>query len=102
MQEFDIAPDGQSIAVTYGVVGCDYPGDRARIFAVSLPAMTLTPLSPDDRLSVRPHWSRDGRFVLGSDYSKSPSLWIVEVSGGKRTRITRPGDFGSDEFLGWL
>src|SRR5215470_12248449 len=32
--DFSFSPDESALAVTFGVVGCDYPGDRAQIFLV--------------------------------------------------------------------
>src|SRR5215470_2081376 len=100
--DFSFSPEENAIAVTYGVVGCDYPGDRARIFLVSLPDMKLTSISPDDRLSVKPVWTPDGKTVVYSDYSGSDSpLVALDLATHKITKLTSPGQFGPDEWLGW-
>jgi len=100
--DFSLSPDESAIAVTYGVVGCDYPGDRARIFLVSLPDMKLTPISPDDRLSVKPVWTPDGKAIVYSDYSGSESpLVAFDLVTHKVTKLTSPGQFGPDEWLCW-
>jgi|SRR5215468_3234615 len=100
--DFSFSPDENAIAVTYGVVGCDYPGDRARIFLVSLPDMKLTPISPEDRLSVKPVWTPDGKAVVYTDYTGSDSpLMALDLATHKATKLTSPGQFGPDEWLGW-
>lgn len=100
--DFEFSPDEKSAAVTFGVVGCDYPGDRAQIFLVSLADLKTRPISPQDRLSVKPVWSPDGKVLVFSDYSGSESpLVAFDLATGKMTRITKAGQFGPDEWLGW-
>src|SRR5215470_3456956 len=100
--DFSLSPEENAIAVTYGVVGCDYPGDRARIFLVSLPDMKLTSISPDDRLSVKPVWTPDGKAVVYTDYTGSESpLVAFDLVTHKVTKLTSPGQFGPDEWLCW-
>jgi hypothetical protein len=100
--DFSFSPDERAIAVTFGVVGCDYPGDRARIYLVSLPDMKLTPISPEDRLSVKPVWTPDGKSLVYSDYTGSDSpLVAFDLTTHKVTKLTNPGQFGPDEWLGW-
>lgn len=100
--DFSFSPEENAIAVTYGVVGCDYPGDRARIYLVSLPEMKLTPISPEDRLSVKPVWTPDGKSLVYSDYTGSDSpLVAFDLATHKVTRLTSPGQFGPDNWLGW-
>ena len=101
--DFAFSPDERSIAATFGVVGCDYPGDRAQIFLVSLPALKLTPISPEDRLSVEPHWTPDGKSVVYVDYAGSPSpLIAIDLQTRKVKRLTRPDQyFGPDKWVAW-
>lgn len=100
--DFDLSPDENSAAVTFGVVGCDYPGDRAQIFLVSLSDLKATPISPEDQLSVKPVWSPDGKVIVYSDYAGSESpLVLFDLATRKTTRITKPGQFGPDEWLSW-
>jgi len=90
--------------VTFGAEACDYPGDKARVYSVSIPDLALTPLSPADRLSVQPRWSPDGKTIVYSDYSGStPPLIAVDVRTGKVTKLTNPGQDGyaPDTFLSW-
>jgi Tol biopolymer transport system component len=83
-------------------VGCDYPGDKARIYHVSLPEMKLTAISPEDRLSVKAVWTPDGKTVVYSDYTGSDSpLVAYELATRKITRLTNPGQFGPDTWLAW-
>jgi hypothetical protein len=100
--DFSFSPDESAIAVTYGVVGCDYPGDRAQIFLVTLPDLKLAPISPEDRLSVKPVWTPDGKAIVYSDYTGSDSpLVSFELATHKITKLTNPGQFGPDTWLGW-
>ncbi len=99
---FAFSPDERALAVTFGVEGCDYPGDKARLYVVSLPDLALTPLSPAGRLSVQPHWSPDGKAIVYSDFLAS-TLIVVDVRTGKATNLTNPGQYGNatDVFLSW-
>ena len=100
--DFSFSPDERTIAVTFGVVGCDYPGERARVYLVSLPEMRLAPVSPADRLSVKPVWTPDGKAIVYSDYTGSDSpLVALQLATRKVTRLTGPGQFGPDTWLGW-
>jgi len=100
--DFSFSPDERAIAVTYGVVGCDYPGEKAQVFLVSLPELQLTPLSPAERMSVKPTWTPDGKVIVYSDYTGSDSpLLAVDLQTRKVTRLTNPGQFGPDTWLGW-
>jgi hypothetical protein len=100
--DFAFSPDESAIAVTFGVVGCDYPGDKARIYLVSLPEMKMTAISSEDRLSVKAVWTPDGKTVVYSDYTGSDSpLVAYEVATRKITRLTNPGQFGPDTWLAW-
>jgi len=100
--DFAFSPDDRSLAVTFGVESCDYPGDKARVYVVSLPDLALTPLSPAGRLSVQPHWSPDGKAIVYSDFLAS-TLIVVDVRTGKATNLTNPGQDGNatDVFLAW-
>src|SRR5713101_462536 len=98
--DFAFSPDDRSLAVTFGVESCDYPGDKARVYVVSLPDLALTPLSPAGRLSVQPHWSPDGKAIVYSDFLAS-TLIVVDVRTGKATKLTNPGQNGPDTFLSW-
>ncbi len=100
--DFAFSPDEKTIAVTFGLVGCDYPGERAKIFLVSLPDLKLTPISPEDRLSVKPVWTPDGKTIVYSDYTGSDSpLVAFDLATRKVTRLTNPGQFGPDTWLAW-
>lgn len=100
--DFSFSPNESAIAVTYGVVGCDYPGDRAQIFLLSLPDLKLTPISTEDRLSVKPVWTPDGKAIVYSDYTGSDSpLVALDLATHKVTKLTTPGQFGPDTWLGW-
>ena len=101
--DFQFSPDDQVIVVTFGVVGCDYPGERARMYLVSLPEMRLEPISPSDRLSVEPRWTPDGKTIVYVDYRGSDSpLMTLDLQTRKVTRLTSPGQFfGPDTWLGW-
>jgi len=100
--DFAFSPDEKAIAVTFGVVGCDYPGDKARIYLVSLPDMKLAPISPEDKLSVKPVWTPNGKTIVYSDYTGSDSpLVALELATRKVSRLTNPGQFGPDTWLAW-
>ena len=100
--DFAFSPDEKTLAVTFGVVGCDYPGERARVFLVALPGMKLTPISPEDRLSVKPVWTPDGKTIVYSDYTGSDSpLFAFELATRRVSRLTNPGQFGPDTWLAW-
>ena len=100
--DFSFSPDEKTIAVAFGVVGCDYPGERAQIFLVSFPDLKLTPISPEDRLSVKPVWTPDGKTVVYSDYTGSDSpLVAFELATHKMTRLTNPGQLGPDTWIAW-
>lgn len=100
--DFEFSPDDRAIAVTFGVTGCDYPGDAARVYMVSLPDLQLTPISPADRLGVQAHWSPDGTSIVYSDYTGSDSpLVAVDLRTRKLTRLTSPGENGPDRWLRW-
>src|SRR5262249_31715920 len=100
--DFDFSPDESTIAVTFGVVGCDYPGDAARIYQVSLPDLSLKPLSPPDRLSVKVHWTPNGNsLIYTNDTGSNASLMALDLRSGKITRLSDPGDNGPDYFVAW-
>src|SRR5262249_7097162 len=100
--DFSFSPNENAIAVTFGVTGCDYPGEYARIFLVSLPDMKTTPVSPEDRLSVKALWTPDGKVIVYSDYTGSDSpLVAFDLATHKVTKLTNPGRFGPDNWLGW-
>jgi hypothetical protein len=101
--DFQFSPDDHAIAVTFGVAGCDYPGERARVFLVSLPEMRFEPISSSDRLSVEPRWTPDGKTLVYVDYRGSDSpLVAFDLQTRKVTRLTSPGEFfGPDTWLSW-
>ena len=101
--DFAFSPDDRSVAVTFGVVGCDYPGERAQIFVVSLPDLKLTAISPENRLSVEPQWTPDGKSLVYVDYLGSPSpLVAIDLQTRKVKRLTNPDQyFGPDKWVAW-
>jgi hypothetical protein len=101
--DFQFSPDDQAIAVTFSVAGCDYPGERARVYLVSLPEMRSEPISPAERLTVEPRWTPDGKTLVYVDYQGSDSpLVALDLQTRKVTRLTSPGQFfGPDTWLGW-
>ena len=100
--DFSFSPDESAMAVTFGVTGCDYPGEYARVYLVSLPDMKLTPISPEDRLSVKAVWTPDEKAIVHSDYKGSDSpLVAFELATHRITKLTNPGQFGPDTWLGW-
>jgi hypothetical protein len=101
--DFEFAPDGQAVAVTYGAAGCDYPGDVARVYVVRLSDLKMEAASAADRLSVNVKWSPDGRSLAFSDYTagNDSSLYQYDLASHKLTRLTDPGGDGPDEVLGW-
>lgn len=102
MLDFEFSPDESAIAVTFGTPACDYPGDAARVYKVSLPTLQMTPISPAGRLGVRAHWSPDGRFIVYADFTESGiPLVAADVHTGKLTRLTSPGEDGFDTWQGW-
>lgn len=102
MLDFEFSPDESAIAVTFGVTGCDYPGDVARVYKISLPSLQMTPISPADRLGVQAHWSPDGKFIIYSDYTGGDSpLVAADVRTGRLMRLTNPGVHGPDTWQGW-
>jgi hypothetical protein len=100
--DYAFSPDDRNVAVTFGAAACDYPGDVARIYLVSLPDLQMKPISPADRLSVRVEWTPDAKTLVYQDYTGSNSpLVAVDLSTGAVTRLTNPGDDGPDEWLAW-
>src|SRR5438477_3778703 len=100
--DFSFSPSDEAVAITFGRVGCDYPGEVARVYVVSLSNLSLSPLSPADRLSVQAHWSPDGKTIVYSDYTGSDTpLIAVDLRSGKAARLTNPGQNGPDTFLSW-
>jgi hypothetical protein len=101
--DFEFAPDGQSVAVSFGAAACDYPGDVARVYVVRLSDLKMEAASAANRLGVKVKWAPDGRSLTFSDYtagSDSP-LYQYELASHKLTRLTNPGNDGPDEVLGW-
>jgi len=101
--DFQFSADDHAIAVTFGVAGCDYPGEKAQVYLVTLPEMTLKPVSLADRMSVEPRWTPDGRTLVYVDYRGSDSpLVAFDLQTHKVTRLTSPGQFfGPDTWLAW-
>jgi hypothetical protein len=100
--DYSFSPAEDAVAVTFGRAGCDYPGDLARVYLVSLSNLALTPLSPADRMSVQAHWSPDGKTVIYSDYTGSDTpLMALDLRTHKTTHLTYPGQNGPDTFLSW-
>ena len=77
--DFAFSPDDRKIAVTFGVVGCDYPGEKAQIFLVSLPELTLTAVSPADRLSVQTEWTPMGRCSCTRIIEEAIRPWLPSI-----------------------
>ena len=99
---FEFSPDDRAVAVTFSLVGCDYPGEAARVYKILLSDLSMVPISPADRLSVEPHWSPDGNFIIYTDYTGSDSpLLAYDQHSGKVSKLTEPGQFGPDHFLAW-
>jgi hypothetical protein len=100
--DFAFSPDDRNIAVTFGAAACDYPGDVARVYVVSVPEMKLTPVSAPDRLSVKPQWSPNGKVIVYSDYTAGDSgLFAVDLQARVVTRVTDPHDNGPDQWIAW-
>jgi len=100
--DFEFSPDERALAVTYGATGCDYPGDVARVFVVSLADLKVTPISPESRLSVEAHWSPDGKKIVFLDYTGSDAgIVVADVATGSVVRVTNPGQNGPDKWVAW-
>ena len=100
--DFEFSPDERALAVTYGVAGCDYPGDAARVFVVSLADLKMTPISPENKLSVEAHWSPGGKKIVFLDYTGSDAgIVIADVKTGNVVRVTSPGQNGPDKWVAW-
>ncbi len=100
--DFAFSPDDRNVAVTFGAAACDYPGDVARVYLVSLSDLKIRPISPADHLSVRVQWTPDAKTLIYQDYAGSNSpLVAVNLSTGIVSRLTNPGDDGPDEWLAW-
>ncbi|HEU0370251.1 MAG TPA: hypothetical protein VFR42_13620 [Candidatus Acidoferrum sp.] len=100
--DFEFSPDERALAVTYGVTGCDYPGDAARVFVVSLADLKMTPISPENKLSVEAHWSPGGKKIVFLDYTGSDAgIVIADVKTGNVVRVTSPGQNGPDKWVAW-
>jgi hypothetical protein len=100
--DFEFSPDEHAVAVTYGATGCDYPGDVARVFVVSLADLKVTPISPENRLSVEAHWSPDGKKIVFLDYTGSDAgIVVADVATGNVVRVTNPGQNGPDKWVAW-
>ena len=100
--DYEISPHDSTIAITFGTASCDYPGDLARVYMVSLPQMELSPVSRADALGIEAHWSPDGKAIVYQEYTGSDSpLMVYDVATGQTHRLTSPGKLGPDHFLGW-
>jgi hypothetical protein len=100
--DYSFSPTEDAVAVTFGRAGCDYPGDVARVYIVTLSNLALAPLSPADRMSVQVHWSPDAKTVIYSDYTGSDTpLVALDLRTRKATILTHPGQNGPDTFLSW-
>jgi hypothetical protein len=100
--DFAFSPDDRDVAVTFGAAACDYPGEVARIYLVSLPDLKIRPISPPDHLSVKVEWTPDAKTLIYQDYNGSNSpLVAVNLSTGVVSRLTNPSDDGPDEWLAW-
>ena len=102
VRDFEFSPDERAVAVTFGVTGCDYPGEAAQVFMVSLADLKMTPISPENRLSVEAHWSPDGKKIVFLDYSGSDAgIMVADVATGNVARVTNPGQNGPDKWVAW-
>jgi len=102
VHDFEFSPDERAVAVTFGVTGCDYPGEAARVFVVGLDDLKMTPVSPEQKLSVEAHWSPDGKKVVYLDYTGSDAgLVAADLATGRLVRVTYPGQTGPDKWLAW-
>jgi hypothetical protein len=100
--DFEFSPDERAVAVTYGVTGCDYPGEAARVFVISLTDLKMTPISPENKLSVEAHWSPDGKKMVFLDYTGSDAgIVVADVTTGNLVRVTNPGQNGPDKWAAW-
>lgn len=72
------------------------------MYEVSLPDLTLTPVSSADQMSVEAHWSPDGKSIVYQDFTGSDSpLAAVDVQTGKVTKLTNPKQDGPDFWPDW-
>jgi len=102
VRDFEFSPDELAVAVTFGVTGCDYPGEAARVFVVSLADLKMTPISPENKLSVEAHWSPDGTKIVFLDQSGSDAgIVVADVTTGNVARVTNPGQNGPDKWVAW-
>jgi len=100
--DFEFSPDERALAVTYGLTGCDYPGDVARVFVVSLADLKMTPISPENKLSAEAHWSPLGKKIAFLDYTESDAgIAIADVTTGNVVRVTSPRQNGPDKWVAW-
>jgi hypothetical protein len=102
VHDFEFSPDERAVAVTFGVTGCDYPGEAAQVFVVGLDDLKMTPVSPEQKLSVEAHWSPDGKKIVYLDYTGSDAgLVAADLATGRLARVTYPGPNGPDKWLAW-
>jgi hypothetical protein len=100
--DFEFSPDERAVAVTFGVTGCDYSGEAARVFVVSLADLKLTPISPENKLSVEAHWSPDGKKIVFLDYTGSDAgIVVADVTTGDVMWVTNPSQNGPDKWVAW-
>lgn len=101
--DFDFSPDGRQVAVGFGTVGCDYPGDSGAVYLVSLPDGNSRRLTPEKAIALKGHFSPDGKQIAYTDFAVagSPSVFIVDVATGKSAPLIAPDEFGHDEVLDW-
>lgn len=102
VHDFEFSPDERAVAVTFGVTGCDYPGEAARVFVVGLDDLKTTAISAENRLSVEAHWSPDGKKIVFLDYTGGDAgLFAADLASGRLARVTNPGQLGPDKWLAW-
>jgi TolB protein len=67
-------------------------GRFKEIYAMSLDAGDLRPITRDGSIALAPSWSPDGRSILFTSFaSGNPSLFITDLGGDKRLLSSRRG-----------
>lgn len=100
--DFDFSPDGRYVAVGFGNVGCDYPGDSGAVYLVSLSEGSSRRLTPNG-IALKSRFSPDNNQVAYTDFTvgRSPSVFVIDIGTGKASPLIATDEYGMDEVVDW-
>lgn len=102
VHDFDFSPDGRYVIVSFGTVGCDYPGDNGAVYLVTLSDGSSRRLTPNG-IAVKGRFSPDSSQVAFTDFTagQGPSVFVIDLATRKSAPLIAADELGMDEIVDW-